>query len=92
MLEMLLVLALIGLLTTISIKGVSGMLSSAPPTAKQVVAQMLATARRYALTNECTVRMSFSADKPAMEAVAEDGTELPEIPLPAGSTDRRGGG
>jgi len=86
MLEMLLVLALIGLLSTVAIKGVSGMLSSAPPTPKEVVAQMLAASRRYALSNECTVRMSYSDEKHALEAAADDGTELPEMPLPTGAS------
>ena len=100
LLEMLLVIALIALLTTVSIKGVSNLLSNGPPTAKQVVAQMQAAARRYALTNECTVRLSYSAEQEAMEAVASDGTELPELKLPTGasvqflplqSTDASGG-
>jgi prepilin-type N-terminal cleavage/methylation domain-containing protein len=85
MLEMLLVLALIGLLTTVAVKGISNMLSNGPPTAKEAFGQMMAAARRYALSNECEVRMTFSAEKQEMDAVAADGTEIPAIPMPAGA-------
>ncbi len=85
LLEVLMVLALIGLLSGVMISGVDRMLNPGPDSPAQVFWKMTAASRRYALQNECEVRMTVDDSTDEMQAHASDGTDLPPIKLPEGS-------
>lgn len=80
------VLAIIGLLTTVTLTGVNRMLNPGPDTPQQAFWKMMAAARHYALLNECEVRLLQDGATGELEAYAVDGTELPPAKLPDGIT------
>jgi prepilin-type N-terminal cleavage/methylation domain-containing protein len=88
LLEILLVIALIGLLSGVLIQGAAGLLNPGPETPVQAFWKMTGTARRYALQHECQVRMTVNNTTGELEAHAADGTDLDAIKLPAGSSIR----
>lgn len=85
LLEILLVLALMGLLTSVLVVGANRMLATPPVTAEGAFWQMVAEARRYALQHEINVQMTFDEMSTSLMATAEDGTILPAVVAPTGS-------
>lgn len=79
------VLALMGLLTSVLVVGANRMLASPPVTAEGAFWQMVAAVRRYSLQHEINVQMSFDEMSTSLMATAEDGTILPAVVAPTGS-------
>ncbi len=84
LLEILLVLALIGLLSGMMITGATRMLNPGPETPTQAFWTMAGAARRYALLNETEVRMSYDTTTGELVASATNGTDLPPVKVPGG--------
>lgn len=85
LLEVLLVVALIGLLSGVLVTGLTRMLNPPPDSPAQAFWHAARAARKHALENATQVRLSYNADDGAFEAVAEDGTALDPIRPPAGT-------
>jgi len=85
LLEILLVLALIGLLSGMLITGATRMLNPGPETPAQAFWTMASAARRYALLNETEVRVSYDASTSTLTGSALNGTDLPAVPVPGGA-------
>ena len=85
LIEILLVLALIGLLTSVFVVGVNRMLETPPVTAEGAFWAMVTEARRYALQHEINVRMTFDETTTSLLATADDGTVLPAVVAPTGT-------
>jgi len=85
LLEVLLVVALIGLLSGVLVTGLTRMLNPPPDSPAQAFWRAARAARKHALENATQVRLSYNADDGAFEAVAEDGTALDPIRPPAGT-------
>lgn len=85
LLEILLVLALVGLLSGIMITGVTRMLNPGPESPSQAFWAMASAARRYALINETEVRVSFDATTTSLVGTAGNGIPLPPVPIPGGA-------
>ena len=85
LLEILLVLALIGLLTGVLVTGVGRMLNPPPDSPAQAFWRAANAARRHALQKQTEVRLSFDPDSTSLLAVALDGTDLPAVKAPDGT-------
>ena len=86
LLEILLVLALIGLLTGVLVVGVNRMLNPPPDTPAQAFWKAANAARRHALRERTEVRLSFDHDTSQLLALGLDGASLPAVPAPEGTT------
>ena len=85
LIEILLVLALIGLLTGVLVTGISRMLNPGPESPAQAFWHAARAARKHALENATEVRLTFATDSGDFRAFAADGTELPAIVPPEGT-------
>lgn len=84
LLEILLVLALIGLLASVLIGGSSRLLADRPVTVEGVFWQAAATARRAALQSDREVRLRYDGAKRTLVAALPGGETT--FPLPEGET------
>jgi prepilin-type N-terminal cleavage/methylation domain-containing protein len=85
LLEVLLVVALIGLLSGVLVTGLTRMLNPPPDSPAQAFWRAARAARKHALENATQVRLSYNANDGAFEVIAEDGTALDPIQPPAGT-------
>ncbi len=85
LLEILVVIALIGLLAGVLVTGVDAMLSNRPETPAQALWHAARAARRHALQNQTEVTLSYDAESGEFTAVALDGTVLEPVKPPAGT-------
>ncbi|MEI6861062.1 MAG: prepilin-type N-terminal cleavage/methylation domain-containing protein [Verrucomicrobiota bacterium] len=85
LLEILLVLALMGLLTSVLVVGVDSMLNPPPDSPTRAFWHAANAARRYSLQERTEVRLSFDKDNSQLLAVTLNGVSLPAIPAPAGT-------
>ncbi len=85
LLEILVVLALIGLLAGVTVTGVGRMLNPGPDSPVQAFWHAANAARRHALREETEVRLSFDKAGSQLLAVAHDGAELPAFAVPEGT-------
>lgn len=84
LLEILVVLALVGLLTGVLVVGANRMLSRGPATPEQIFWETVDATRRYALQKDVNVRLSFDEKARSLVPAAADGAKLPTTPLPEG--------
>ncbi len=85
LLEILVVLALIGLLSGVVVSGVNRMLNPPPDSPAQSFWRAAGAARRHALQERTEVRLSFDKETSQFLAVGLDGVSLAAVPAPAGS-------
>ena len=85
LLEILLVLALMGLLTSVLVVSVEGMLNPPPDSPTRAFWRAANAARRYALQERTEVRLTYDKENSQLLAVALSGISLPSIPAPAGT-------
>lgn len=85
LLEILIVLALIGLLSGVVVTGLDRMMNPGPESPAQAFWHAARSARRYALQHETDVRLSYDKDTGELKATALDGTELPPVKAPDGT-------
>lgn len=84
MMEILLVLALIGLLASILIGGAAQLLNDKPATAEEVFWASVQEARKMALKNEREVTLKFLDEKERGKSfVLSDGVDTKTMPVPA---------
>jgi prepilin-type N-terminal cleavage/methylation domain-containing protein len=84
LLEILIVLALIGLLSGVLVSGAGRLLKRGPLTPEQIFWQMVATTRRHALQHSADVVLRFDEKARTLIARATDGKEIGRATLPEG--------
>ncbi|MBI5380527.1 MAG: prepilin-type N-terminal cleavage/methylation domain-containing protein [Opitutae bacterium] len=82
LLEILVTLALIGLLTSLIVGGTTALLRERPATAEEVMRAAIAKARRYAVENYRVVRLAYDNKGKAFVASTVDGERTFPVDLP----------
>lgn len=82
LLEILIVLAIIGLITSAVSVGITALLRTKPATPEDVFWKAISEARKYALMNEREVRLSYDSKSKTFSASAEDGAKTFPVDVP----------
>lgn len=81
LMEVLLVLAAIGLITTVMVVGGTRVLRSDDLSPEQILWKAVEEARRFALLHQCEVRVSYDSETQSFRAITPLGTETFPVPF-----------